>query len=464
MRRMFLLGLFAAAPVVVPGAHAATIVIVNNDGPGEGFNDPTAVAPVGGNPGVTLGAQRLNVFQEAANIWGGLLPSAVTIRVQAQFNPQSCDASSAVLGSAGPIQVFRDFSGAEVAATWYHVALANKLAGVDLSASNDINATFNSAIDNNDNCLANTDWYYGLDGNEGSDVELLPVVLHELGHGLGFSTLVNLGNGSELSGFSDIYERHIRDNTLGLTWDQMTAGERTTSATNTDNVVWNGAGARVNASKFLGGVPTMCVNSPPALPSTIPIGTANFGPALTEAGVTGDVVLVNDGSGTTTDGCEALINGAQISGNIALIDRGTCAFVTKAQNAQAAGAIAVIIANNVADPDPITLGGTDPTITIPGSTSPSSWTPPTWPGRTPTAGSSSTPPIPSREGPPFLTGTCPPPPACSWSPPSPASSPATWTSPWPTSPTSAGSRTASRSSAPPTPRFRVVPWWSWNSV
>jgi len=365
MRRIFLLGLLAAAPVVVPGAHAATIVIVNNDGPGEGFNDPTAVAPVGGNPGVTLGAQRLNVFQEAANIWGGLLPSAVTIRVQAQFNPQSCDASSAVLGSAGPIQVFRDFSGAEVAATWYHVALANKLAGVDLSASNDINATFNSAIDNNDNCLANTDWYYGLDGNEGSDVELLPVVLHELGHGLGFSTLVNLGNGSELSGFSDIYERHIRDNTLGLTWDQMTAGERTTSATNTDNVVWNGAGARVNASKFLGGVPTMCVNSPPALPSTIPIGTANFGPALTEAGVTGDVVLVNDGSGTTTDGCEALINGAQVSGNIALIDRGTCAFVTKAQNAQAAGAIAVIIANNVADPDPITLGGTDPTITIP---------------------------------------------------------------------------------------------------
>jgi hypothetical protein len=41
-----------AAPQV---STAATIVIVNNDGAGEGFNDPTPVAPVGGNPGVTLG-------------------------------------------------------------------------------------------------------------------------------------------------------------------------------------------------------------------------------------------------------------------------------------------------------------------------------------------------------------------------------------------------------------------------
>jgi len=190
MTRVLVLAcLFAFAGVV--GSHAATIVIVNLDGPGEGFNDPTPVAPVGGNPGTTIGQQRLNVFQEAADIWGALLPSAVTIRVQSRFNPQSCDASSAVLGSAGPIQVFRDFAGAEVAGTWYHVALANKLAGSDLSASDDISATFNSSIDNNDNCLAGTNWYYGLDGNEGSDIELLPVVLHELGHGLGFSTQVS---------------------------------------------------------------------------------------------------------------------------------------------------------------------------------------------------------------------------------------------------------------------------------
>ena len=43
-----------------------------------------------------------------------------------------------------------------------------------------------------------------------------------------------------------------------------------------------------------------------------------------------------------------MVNAAAIAGNIALIDRGICTFVAKAQAAQAAGAIGVIIANNVA--------------------------------------------------------------------------------------------------------------------
>ena len=56
---------------------AATIVIINNDGANEGFNDPTPVAPVGGNTGTTLGQQRLNAFQHAAGIWGARLTSNV---------------------------------------------------------------------------------------------------------------------------------------------------------------------------------------------------------------------------------------------------------------------------------------------------------------------------------------------------------------------------------------------------
>ncbi len=40
-------------------AHAATITIVNLDGAGEGFNDATPATPVGGNPGITVGEQRL---------------------------------------------------------------------------------------------------------------------------------------------------------------------------------------------------------------------------------------------------------------------------------------------------------------------------------------------------------------------------------------------------------------------
>jgi Zn-dependent M28 family amino/carboxypeptidase len=60
--------------------------------------------------------------------------------------------------------------------------------------------------------------------------------------------------------------------------------------------------------------------------------------------VTANLILVNDGTGTVTDACTAIQN--NIAGKIALIDRGICSFVSKAQNAQNAGAVGVIIANN----------------------------------------------------------------------------------------------------------------------
>src|SRR5215212_7729891 len=68
-------------------AGPAQIIIVNINAPGVGFNDPTPVAPVGGNTGTTLGQQRLIAFQHAANIWSARLNSDVPIRIRAQFVP-----------------------------------------------------------------------------------------------------------------------------------------------------------------------------------------------------------------------------------------------------------------------------------------------------------------------------------------------------------------------------------------
>jgi hypothetical protein len=359
MRRILLLTTLLAL-VSVTAVNAAVITILNNDGPGEGFNDPTPAAPVGGNPGVTIGQQRLNVFQHAADIWGGLLPSVVTIVIRAQFNPQTCTPTSAVLGSAGPSEVFANFTGALIANTWYHVALANKLGGVDLNPGlYDINATFNSNLNGDVNCLGGRKWYYGYDGLEGTDVELLPVVLHEMGHGLGFSTLVG-SNGAEMQGIPDLYERYIRDNTLGMTWDTMTQAQRAASAINTGNVVWNGPCVTAHSPEFLGGIPTMFVNSG-ALPPKIPLGVAGFGPQTFD--VTGDLVLVDDGVPPNTDACTPIVN--NIAGLIAVLDRGTCTFAAKAAAAQAAGAIAVVVVNNVASATPPALGGSDPSIVIP---------------------------------------------------------------------------------------------------
>jgi len=64
--------------------------------------------------------------------WGEILDSAVVITINANFDPLTCTATSAVLGSAGAASVFSDFPGAPVAGTWYSGALANKLAGFDL--------------------------------------------------------------------------------------------------------------------------------------------------------------------------------------------------------------------------------------------------------------------------------------------------------------------------------------------
>src|SRR5947207_15351642 len=91
----------AAALVLaaLAGAPArATITIVNMDGANEGFNDPTPAAPVGGNPGTTVGQQRLNDFQHAAAMWDAILGSSVEIRIEASFDPLFCSSLTAVLG------------------------------------------------------------------------------------------------------------------------------------------------------------------------------------------------------------------------------------------------------------------------------------------------------------------------------------------------------------------------------
>ncbi len=237
-----------------PARASATLAIVNLDGPGEGFNDPTAAAPVGGNTGTTIGQQRLIAFQHAADIWGGLITSPVVIRVDAKFDPLSCSTNSAVLGSAGPKTVHRNFAGAPVSDTWYVQAQANSLFGGDLDGTkSDINATFSSTI-GTPGCLQSSGWYYGLDGNPpGLLIDFVAVLLHELGHGLGFLTLVNLSTGAKLSGFDDAFMLHLEDHTTGKAYPQMTDSERVAASLNTGNLHWTGANVLAGGSGLISG-------------------------------------------------------------------------------------------------------------------------------------------------------------------------------------------------------------------
>ena len=78
----------------------------------------------------------------------------------------------------------------------------------------------------------------------------------------------------------------------------------------------------------------------------------------------GLVTAPNDGGGASLlDGCEAFPPGSDTAGRIVLMDRGACTFVQKALNAQNAGALAAVIANNTVGL--VSPAGVEPSIVIP---------------------------------------------------------------------------------------------------
>lgn len=114
-------------------------------------------------------------FRAAVNIWARRVSSTVPITVDATFTslPQGA------LGAAGSSFIWRDFAGAPKPNTWYADAIANKRAGEQLDDSPDIRASFNSDF---------TNWYFGTNGvTPAGKYDFESVVLHELGHGLGFA-------------------------------------------------------------------------------------------------------------------------------------------------------------------------------------------------------------------------------------------------------------------------------------
>jgi hypothetical protein len=367
----------ANGPVEVPGT--SFVINVVDPIPLLGFSDETPVAPVGGNPGTTIGEQRLEAYKRAAEIWQDTLAIDVRVVLQATFVPLSCDASSGVLGAAGANTVFRDFDGPSFPRTWYGAALANELAGEDLEGTDpdpallappfndEIVSFFNSDL-GKPGCLEDSGWYYGLDNaNPAGTIDFLAVLLHEVGHGLGFQNFADDETGQNFLGYPDQWSRFQRDNLLDKHWDQMLDFERAFSAVHGPKLVWAGPAVTAEAPNVLGPARTLLVNAPPAIAGTeLPFGTAGFGPTVPAGGLTGDIVLANDGVGTPSDACEPIAN--DLTGRIALIDRGNCSFVQKAQTAVAAGAIGVVIADNQTGVTPIGLGGSGvvnvPTVSV----------------------------------------------------------------------------------------------------
>ncbi|MFK3738827.1 PA domain-containing protein [Massilia sp. TN1-12] len=349
---------------------AATIVIVNQNAAGVGFNDPTPATPVGGNPGTTLGQQRFYAFQRAADIWGATLTSNVTIRIGASFVPLSCTASSAVLGSAGANEIWSDFPNAPRANTWYPSALASKLADEDVASPGEphIIARFNSRLGLFSDCLPGAGFYLGLDRNFGSGIDLVTVLLHEFAHGLGFQTFTDDETGEEILGIPSIWDYYLVDNRNNRSWVESTPAQRAASAVTWRGLSWNGPNVTAAVPQVLTASPNLAIGGSAAggAAGNYSVGNATFGPALSATPVGGQLMPVVDQTDGTGLACQPLdtLNSLAVRGNVALVDRGSCDFVAKARNVQAAGAIGMVVADNQPG-DVASLGGSDPGITIP---------------------------------------------------------------------------------------------------
>ena len=120
-------------------------------------------------------------------------------------------------------------------------ALANSRAGIDLSpGNNDIVAQFNSRIGTT--CAFPLVWYYGLNANPPSGaLDFVSVVLHELGHGLGFQSFVTLQSGVKLAGLDDAFSLKLEDHSTGKLFPQMTNAARVAASLNSGNLHWVGA-------------------------------------------------------------------------------------------------------------------------------------------------------------------------------------------------------------------------------
>ncbi len=122
-------------------------------------------------------------FDHAVSIWESLISSPRPIRVAAVWT----NLPTGVLGSAGPSFWSSNFKGAPNYNVYYPGALAEKLADQELNGSNEyeIVTQFNSS----------TNWYFQTTGTPAvGQHDFITVVLHELGHGLGFTSTFEMNN------------------------------------------------------------------------------------------------------------------------------------------------------------------------------------------------------------------------------------------------------------------------------
>lgn len=144
-----------------------------------------------------------DVFTRATEIWAKYIVTGRPIVFDVRWE----ELPNRVLGSAGPSENFINVPNSPDSSKVYPIALTEKLQGRDQNYAGgaDVSASFNSKF---------SDWYIGTEGFPSpSQIDLLSVVLHEIGHGLGFISFLDVDTSSRTAGFNYqmIYDKYLQD-------------------------------------------------------------------------------------------------------------------------------------------------------------------------------------------------------------------------------------------------------------
>lgn len=315
-----------------------TFEVALRDPAGYGFFDPLPVAPVGDNPGTTLGEQRVAALHAALDIWSRALEGAVPVRIGASF---LASVSCAVAAGAEPERYVSGEVGLD-ARFAYPVALAERILGRDVNAGGvDIELFFNEQF-----CELRSQWYLGLDGQpESNEIDFVTIALHELAHGLGLTTRASVYDGGTDDGTVDAFASLLYDTSTSTAWPEMTQDQRAASVLRPRALAWGAEATRRYAREHLEfGFPQLTTSS--SVQGLLGLlSETNVGPRV--AGRT-TARLRPSGAGAA---CEPLVNNGVPS--ILLASGAGCSLRAKAETARAAGAeVLLIISTSTTSPPP----------------------------------------------------------------------------------------------------------------
>lgn len=210
-------GIVVSCPI---GEHSFTQVNLGHDLSNLRTAANTASFDVTYGSGFPSGAK--TAFQAAVNVWSKVLVSRVPIKISAKWE----EVESNTLASSGAKNVYKNFSNSAVKNVWYPVSLAEAIKGENLNGTDfDITISINK----------NINWSYLTDGNyEAFKYDLMTVVMHEIAHGLGFTSTFKLNetNTSQaiwgLNGLPIIYDIFLQNSSGILLTNDGTYGNPST--------------------------------------------------------------------------------------------------------------------------------------------------------------------------------------------------------------------------------------------